>query len=148
MSADFPPKRPWPYAVALVASAVAELLKRLLGPIIVQSTFLTSFGAIVFSAWYGGFWPAVLSTFVSLGIAVVLDQTFSILALQRDALFVSAGVGVSWLMGRLFAEQRRIAWQHGRELEQANATLRESEERFHQAFESAVIGMTLLTLDG
>ncbi|MBI3785709.1 MAG: PAS domain S-box protein [Deltaproteobacteria bacterium] len=148
LSTVTPIRRPRPYAVAVAASLTAEAFKIALGPIIIQSTFLTSFGSILFSVWYGGFGPGVVCTLVSMISATALYQPWIRISAERDLLFVVSGIAVSFLMDRLFVEQRRVVSQKQRELEEANATLRDSEERFHQAFESAVLGMALLNLDG
>ena len=57
------------YGVAALAVGVAFAIKLLLDPLIVQDVpFLLVFGAIMVSAWYGGFGPGLLAT-VAAGLA-------------------------------------------------------------------------------
>ncbi len=57
----------WPlrYGGAALATTAAIWLNRLAGAPDVHATFLAFYGAVVLSAWYGGFGPAVLATGVS-----------------------------------------------------------------------------------
>jgi K+-sensing histidine kinase KdpD len=65
--------RPGPleFVVAAVAVAAATLLQWLVDPLIGDALiFSTYFAAVVFAVAYGGFWPGVVATFVSVAAAV------------------------------------------------------------------------------
>lgn len=62
------------YGVAVLAVEVAFVVKLILDPMIVQNTpFLLVFGAIMVSAWYGGFGPGLFATFAA---AIATDYFF------------------------------------------------------------------------
>src|SRR5437870_4527002 len=50
------------YGVAVASVGVALVLSLLLSVVSVNSPFLVFFGAIAFSAWYGGLRPGLLAT--------------------------------------------------------------------------------------
>ena len=50
------------YVAAVVAVLLALLLSELLRSIILPNPFLLFFAAIAFSAWYGGLWPSLTAT--------------------------------------------------------------------------------------
>src|ERR1700722_4585103 len=58
------------YGVALLATAVSLLLRLAIWPFVGgQPTYSSMLLAVVISAYYGGFWPGMLSTFVgALGV--------------------------------------------------------------------------------
>lgn len=58
------------YAVAVLAVTLALLLTSLLWPLIQPNASLLFFAAVMFSAWYGGFGPGLLSTVLS-GVAII-----------------------------------------------------------------------------
>jgi two-component system sensor kinase FixL len=142
------PRRRFRYGVALAASCAGIGLKLLLGPTIVPSAFLTSYGAVLFSAWYGGLGAGLLATALSVAVGSYLFVPAGPLSEVREVLFIAIATFLSASIAALTQRQRRTMIQRARELEQANATLRDSEERFHQAFEFAPVGMALHTLDG
>jgi signal transduction histidine kinase/ActR/RegA family two-component response regulator len=61
------------FGAALLAVAIACLVRALMGPIVgYRFQFLVFFPAILLSAWYGGFWPGLLSTLLSASFLLVL----------------------------------------------------------------------------
>ncbi len=54
------------YALAALAAVVALLLRDLLTPLLGENNpYHTVWAAVVFSAWYCGLWPSILTTFLS-----------------------------------------------------------------------------------
>ena len=93
-------KRPSPLfrcGIALALPAIAILLVMWLG----FSTFLLSAIAVVISAWYGGLWPGLLSSALSvLGMAYLLppDNSFAVSAVEdvlRLGFFVLLSILIS-----------------------------------------------------
>ena len=61
------------FGVALLAVAIACLARAPMGPIVgIRFQFLIFFPAILLSAWYGGFWPGLLSTLLSACFLLIL----------------------------------------------------------------------------
>jgi K+-sensing histidine kinase KdpD/CheY-like chemotaxis protein len=61
---------PFRYVVAVGAVAIATLVQWLVDPLIGDALiFSTYFAAVVFTVAYGGFWPGVVATFVSVAAA-------------------------------------------------------------------------------
>lgn len=54
------------YLSAIISTLIALLLSFLFHSTAQESPFIFFFGAIAFSAWYGGLWPGVLATFLAL----------------------------------------------------------------------------------
>jgi K+-sensing histidine kinase KdpD len=55
------------YALAILVPLLAVCLRILLNPLLgSKNVYHTVWAAIVFTAWYCGFWPSILSTFVAL----------------------------------------------------------------------------------
>src|SRR5215211_4272093 len=124
------------YGVAILAAGAALGTKLLLDPLTVQDTpFLLVFGAIIFSAWYGGLGPGLLATAVS---ALATDYFFlyprgiltGFSVEGIDVLtFVLEGVLVSVLTSSLRSARDR-AQRSTLEARSHEESLRESEERF------------------
>jgi signal transduction histidine kinase len=126
------------YAVAVAVWAVALGLTLALGPYVDRVLLLFFWPAVLFSAWYGGFGPALLASVLA---TLAVDYFFlapvgqvrlhSSADLAPLALFILLSIFVSRLTGSLRAsEARSIAT--ARELEAANlrlqASAREAEE--------------------
>ena len=75
----WPPKvkcsTPLAYAVAVLAAVAATLVRASLTPLIGETAvpYITCFPAVLVVAWYGGFWPASVCTFLS---ALAADYFF------------------------------------------------------------------------
>ncbi len=118
------------YGVAVLAVAIALLIKLLLAPLIQEeSPFLLFFTAITASAWYGGLGPGILATVLA---AIVSDYFFLIPNYSfvlisfgkalRLSLFVLEGLSISLLSAALKAAKQRA--------ERNALALQQSEERF------------------
>ncbi|HEY7635449.1 MAG TPA: GAF domain-containing protein, partial [Gemmatimonadales bacterium] len=102
------------YGVALAAGAFALAAQFALRSFISPSFYPIFLVAVAFSAWYGGFWPGLLTLAVTMvGALVIPAAPFSRLQLaQRSNLvllsvFVLSGVVVSWLLASLLSARRR-----------------------------------------
>jgi PAS domain S-box-containing protein len=124
------------YGVAVLAVGVVVAVKLLLDPwITAQSPFLLLAGAVVVSAWFGGWGPGLLATFLGALCAdyfyVPSEGSFTGLgvAFLPLLLFVLQGLLISWLIDALRSARDR-AEQSTREARGHQESLRESEERF------------------
>jgi K+-sensing histidine kinase KdpD len=120
------------YGTAGLSVLLATMLMLLLDPLVAmsQSPFLLFFGAVVASAWYGGFGPGLVAT---VGSGLISFYYFippvQSLALNwvngsRLGLFLLEGVLISILSGSLRGAKQRI--------ERTLAKLRISEEEYRQ----------------
>lgn len=136
------------YGVAIVSVFVATLLMLVLNPYIdlTKASFLLFFGAVTFSAWYGGRNPGLLATLLSMLSAkyLFLEPLFSLdLTLSSGArmlLFAVQGILISILVGAL-----RLAQQ------QTKASLRQlkaSESKFRRLVNSNIIGVATCDIYG
>jgi PAS domain S-box-containing protein len=133
------------YGFAVLAVAIALLLKLLLNPLLeVESPFLLFFATVMLSAWYGGMKPGIVAAVLSaLGSDYFfLSPTYSFLKGSlgqnvRLGLFVLEGLSISWLIAQLHA-----AKQTG-ELNQRR--LQESETQVRQLVDSKREALQKLT---
>lgn len=74
-----PDSRPLRFAAAILACGVAALVAALLGPPILESPLLPAYGAVVFSAWFGGRAAGLLAVALSaiLEMALFLPPVWS-----------------------------------------------------------------------
>ena len=140
------------YGVAVLAVALALLLKLLLEPVIVQETpFLLVFAAIMVSAWYGGLGPGLAATVVA---ALITDYYFlppvgfSGLGLEAVPMvvFVLEGTLVSLVVTALRSARNR-AETSTLEAQRHQEDLRHSEERYRAVIEQAADGICLIDAD-
>jgi len=160
------------YSLALGACAAALAMRLLLGPAILPSPFLAAFGAVLFSAWYGGLGPGLVATVVwaLIGAYLILYPTERLTAVDsiietRIALYTVIASALSWLAAasrRSRTELERGVAERTAALSATNTALqaqiaentrteqalRESEERFVSAFKHAPIGIALAQIDG
>jgi len=101
---------------------VALLVRLFIGDEIVPSPFLVPVGALLITAWYAGFRPAILATMLSTAFAahffwpqVVWGNPSVAIGVARLALFAASGVALSRAV---------VAWRRTAELSHANAALR------------------------
>ena len=137
-----------PYLWAMIATAVAILLRSALTPIVgVRLPFITLFPAVFVSAYLGGFGPTVLTTLVGMTVAVfwfsgpTYAATFSDPIAQIGlALFGLSGAAIGWLGETRFrahlktAEALRIA---EREMARAEQEAVRAEEEAARAEEES-----------
>jgi signal transduction histidine kinase len=116
------------YGVALVSVGVAVILQQLLVPVVgTETPFLVCFAAVMFSAWYGGLGPGVLSAILSAGAANYLfiapPHQFTVTArsLTQTAIFLAESV----FMSALSAARRKSAAELGAALQQHRRVERE-----------------------
>ena len=129
------------YAVALLAVAVALLLKWGLDPLIGRaSPYLLSISAVMVAAWYGGLRPGLAATALSAaGIGLMPMSTDRPLSTAAEravhlALLGAEGVLISVLAEELHAARRRA--------ERAAAGTLDRERRLRTLLEAAPIGIT------
>ena len=82
------------YALAILAAVVSLLLRKMLTPLLgTQYPFVTAWPAIVFSAWYCGIGPSVISTLVSVvGIGYFFIPDFNSFAIRDPKTAISGMV--------------------------------------------------------
>ncbi|QOV88754.1 ATP-binding protein [Humisphaera borealis] len=129
------------YAVALIAVAIAGMLRLMMRPIIeTEAPFLLFFAAVMASGWYGGFRPAIFATFMS---AIVVSAFFmeqmnppglleaDTWRLLRLAIFLFEGTITSALCGQLHSARMRAekSAAEARELERTVEEISEAEQR-------------------
>lgn len=140
------------YSVAMLAVVISLGIKLLLDPLIVQDIpFLMVFLAVLVSAWYGGFGPALVATLAS-GLTTdyfflpPIDQIsfFGWNALPLG-IFMIEGALVSLVVTKLRSATRR-AEESTLEARSNEEELRRSEERFRLMVEG-VEGYAIFTLD-
>ena len=128
------------YSFAAAMTIAAVLLRYALTPLIGGgTTFLLSFPAAMLAAWYGGLWPGLLSTAISIvGAAVLLTPAGGVAPhltgvapiATRFGIFLASGVLISVLCERLHRAQRHTlahAAEHARTQEHLQSSKRELE---------------------
>jgi signal transduction histidine kinase len=125
------------YALAILATAAALLLRELLAPLMGNSNpYHTMWTAVIFTAWYCGIGPSVVTTI--LGVLGVwywfLTPTHSF-ALQHPKTQITGMVGFVFFSGFIIAlgeANRRSKERFEREIEERIATEEELREREHE----------------
>src|SRR5689334_11872464 len=111
------------YALALLATAVIILLRLALDPVLGNSVpYISVFPAIIFSAWYCGLGPAILSTVLAL---LAEDYLFSE---PRHSLVVNSvtewvQIAIYLLVAGFVVAMAEVNRRTIRKLDAANATL-------------------------
>jgi len=118
------------YGFAVLAVAIALVVKLLLAPLIQEeSPFLLFFATVVVSSWYGGLGPGLLATALA-GLSsdyffLIPTYSFTIISFGKGlrlCLFLIEGFSISWLSATLKTAKQRA---------EVNAlALQQSEERF------------------
>ena len=86
-------------AVAVAAPAIGLLLRIPMEPLVHQRLpYITLFPAVMFAAWYGGFWAGILATVVS-GVGVLYFVLPPARALAVDSIADAFGLGTFALIG-------------------------------------------------
>ena len=155
-------------ALAVVATLLATLLRKLLDPILENmSPFSAYYAAVMFTAWYGGLGPSLVALVSGAVLAdyLFIEPHLSLFASNLEhqvglGLFVAVGVVVALLSESLHASRRRIEAARA-ELAEANRGLQkeiaerqraerwllESEQRFRGYFEQGLVGMAMLSAE-
>jgi len=102
------------YAIAVGATATAIALRGIITPVWgLNLPLITFYPAIIVSAWFGGFWPGVLTTILSAVAAVSLFMPLIRSADLGDTagLIVFLGIGflINWLTDALRRTRERLA---------------------------------------
>ena len=154
------------YGVAIAATVLATLLRKLLDPVLQDAApFSAYFVAIMFTAWYGGLGPSLVALVCG---ALLADYWFvgprgslMIHDLEHQVslgLYIFVGIVAALLSESLRASRRRTEAayaeladaNHGLEKEigerqQTERWLIESERRFRGYFEQGLVGMVILS---
>ncbi len=128
------------YAVALLATAAALFLRKLLIPLIgEQYPYNTLFLAVVVSAWYGGMGPAIVTTVLGGGaILYWLLPPYHSFAVRSPAEMF--GLLTFLLLSTVIAALGEATRRQAANREKAEAALRESETRTRFSLEAANVG--------
>nr|WP_290222780.1 PAS domain S-box protein [Trichocoleus desertorum] len=132
------------YGVAVLGVAVALLVQSPLSHLFLsesQIPFLLLLGAILASAWYGGFGPGIVATVLAtISCAYFSISPFSAATASESqgielGLFALEGVLISLLSAQLHTAQKRteVSWLRSK---QHQETLRRSEERYRLLVEN------------
>ena len=106
------------YGIAITLVVIALVLMLALDPIVnlAQASFLLFFGAVAISAFYGGQGPGIVATLLSAIFAtyyfLVPQYSWTILTIGagfRVILFISEGILISHLIGKLRIAQEKIS---------------------------------------
>jgi PAS domain S-box-containing protein len=149
------PSRPWLlYAVAPIAVTVAAALKLAAGPILYEGVpFLLFFGAVMASAWVGGFRVGVVATGLAALVAdfLFLPPYFRLVPVNGAQawhlwVFAAEALAISGFGGQL----HRIAQRAQRAERDAQRANRESADRLAELegfFDVAPIGLAIASAD-
>ncbi|MDC0713086.1 ATP-binding protein [Stigmatella sp. ncwal1] len=124
------------YAIAVTSVALALLLQKVVWPFMATSPFLFFFLAVMFSSWWGGWGPGLLSIGLS-AMAVdhfFLDPTHSLRVAPGDGVALSLFTVLSLLMARLNTALRKTSLERALLLERerlARARAETEQARFH-----------------
>jgi PAS domain S-box-containing protein len=118
----------FPYLVAIGATLMASLLRASLSAWLGHDLpYVTFFAAVLAAAWFGGLWPGLLATALSVATAV----TFLVMPVVRaGGLHPGHVVGIvifgitGWLISAAADELRRTRDAHALEAERLRTTLR------------------------
>ncbi|OAI55090.1 hypothetical protein AYO44_02825 [Planctomycetaceae bacterium SCGC AG-212-F19] len=143
------PGEDWPrrYGVAILSVLFATVLRRLLDPVLgIEFPYATIFFAVLFTAWYGGFGPALLAVwlgaFASLWFLIPPRGSLAVHASEHQVgfvLYLAVSFGIALLGGAMRAAERRAqqaAGEAGLQVQERTKELRTSEERFRLLVES------------
>jgi len=144
------------YAVAVAATAIAVGLRAAMAPLWGPNLpLITFYPAIMVSAWFGGFWPGLLTTLLSAAAAVYFWMP-AMLGLRGGvlgeavglAVFIGIGLLISKLTGALHRARTQLT-DKMRELQEQAVTRRREDEAIArlaaivQSSDDAIISKTL-----
>jgi PAS domain S-box-containing protein len=156
------------YGTAVVATALASLLRKLLDPVLVNMVpFSAYYAAVMFTAWYAGLGPSLVALVSGAVLADILfiEPRRSLFGSNLEhqvglGLYIVVGLVMAALSESLHAHRRRIEAAHAelakanrelqkeiREREQTERWLLESEQRFRGYFEQGLVGMAILSAE-
>ena len=112
------------YAMAFLSVALAALLNWWLWPWLERTPSVLFVGAVVFSAWYGGLYPALVAgVLAAVGRRLFIAPDFDVFG-SDDLARISILLALAWLTGWLFDERRRALQDLAAEREWLQVTLR------------------------
>jgi signal transduction histidine kinase len=125
------------YALAIGAALVALLIRQLMTPLLGENNpYHTAWAAVVFSAWYCGLWPSILTTLMSLlGVWYWFLPPIHSWTLQDPKTTISGMVGFLFFSGMIIAlgeSNRRSVARSKRSEEQLRQTHDELEIRIQE----------------
>src|SRR5512139_677958 len=129
------------YGIAMLATVLALLLNLQLETSSPARIFSPYYLAVVFSAWYGGFAPGMLSTLALVAVALSHGRAatkIDLIVAARVLLFLITGTLISGTIAYLQKLRRELESRvqaRTSELSSANRRLQQAEERFRSAFE-------------
>ena len=120
------------YALAVLIAGLALLLRQVLSPLLgATNPYFTLWAAVVFSAWYCGLGPAVVTTVVSLvGVWYWFLLPLHSFRLQDPKIHISGLVGFGVLSGFIIALSEANRRSH-RKRSSVEDAVREKESEFH-----------------
>ena len=134
-SASFQPRNPTAaqrYALAVLAAVLALVLREALSGLLgTTNPYHTVWAAVVFSAWYCGVWPAIVTTILSLiGVWCFFVPPLHSFRLEHPETAIPGAIGFVVLSGLIIAvgEANRRAQTNRRS---AEAALGDRESEFH-----------------
>jgi PAS domain S-box-containing protein len=113
--------RAWPYLVSVASFLVALILTLLLRGLFVHVSLLLFWAAVSFSGWYGGLWPALLTTVLSTAAGGILLNS-STPAEEVAILLVFAAI--AYLVSSLHEREKRASTALTTSGDQLNTILR------------------------
>ena len=134
------------FGVAILSFVVATLLRMSLRPVLGSDfPYIIYLIAIIFTAWYGGLWPALLATLLGMFGAVYFfippqyhfNGPASLIGLS---LFAITGVTSGFLSEAMHKSQVRVV--------KTTAALNKAQERFRGIYESSLDSIVYANLDG
>ena len=141
------------YVVAVLATAIAAMLRWLLDPWLGNTLpFVTLFAAVAVAAFFGGYGPALVATglcFLAADYFFIEPRgTFSHPPIYLDLVLflLTCGIIIA-LTERMRAAQRRAREQFEL-LHRSEQALRRSEEEFRDFFENVAVGLHWVGPDG
>ncbi len=151
------------YGLAVLAAIGALLLRQMLGPLLgTHSPFVTVWAAIIFSVWYCGTGPSILTALIGFfGVWYWFLPPTRSFALQDSRADISTMVGFLLLSGLMIAlgdgdhrSQRRLQHEIAervrteQELREKQAEAIAATAKFRAVFEQTTVFAGIMTLDG
>lgn len=137
------------YGVALLAFVAAWLIQAGVASFIPATPFLFFFGAVMVSGWWGGWGPALATTFLSVVVVdfYFLEPLLNLMPGAGGAVSLGVFVVLALLMTKLNVMLRKANAERSRLLERERAARSEAEAgqaRLHTLFRDAPAGIILM----
>ncbi|QDF01890.1 MULTISPECIES: ATP-binding protein [Myxococcus] len=137
------------YGVALLAFVTAWLIQAGVASFIPATPFLFFFGAVMVSGWWGGWGPALVTTFLSVVVVdfYFLEPLLNLVPGTGGAVSLAVFFALALLMTKLNVMLRKANAERARLLERERAARSEAEagqERLHVLFRDAPAAIIFL----